>query len=63
MNLAIFQPDIPQNTGAIIRNCACFNVNLDIIIIRHDPLNRKRLAMHIFNFRCNLRGILKKWTF
>ena len=31
MNLAIFQPDIPQNTGAIIRNCACFNVNLDII--------------------------------
>ena len=31
MRLALFQPDIPQNTGTIIRLCACFNVPLDII--------------------------------
>ena len=31
MNLAIFQPDIPQNTGSMIRICSCFNVDIDII--------------------------------
>jgi tRNA (cytidine/uridine-2'-O-)-methyltransferase len=31
MRLALFQPDIPQNTGTIIRLCACFNIPLDII--------------------------------
>ena len=31
MRLALFQPDIPQNTGAIIRLAACFGISLDII--------------------------------
>ena len=31
MRLALFQPDIPQNAGTIIRLCACFNIPLDII--------------------------------
>lgn len=31
MRLALFQPDIPQNTGALIRLGACFGVPLDII--------------------------------
>ena len=31
MRVALFQPDIPQNTGAIIRLTACFGVPLDII--------------------------------
>ena len=31
MRLALFQPDIPQNTGAIIRLSACFGIPLDII--------------------------------
>ncbi len=31
MRLALYQPDIPQNTGAILRLCACFNVPLDVI--------------------------------
>lgn len=30
-SVALFQPDIPQNTGAIMRLCACFNVNLHLI--------------------------------
>jgi tRNA (cytidine/uridine-2'-O-)-methyltransferase len=29
--LALFQPDIPQNTGTIIRLCACLGIGLDII--------------------------------
>jgi len=43
MNLAIFQPDIPQNTGAIIRTCACFNVSLDIIHPASFALSEKSL--------------------
>ncbi len=31
MRIALFQPDIPQNTGNILRLAACFNVVVDII--------------------------------
>jgi tRNA (cytidine/uridine-2'-O-)-methyltransferase len=31
MRLALYQPDIPQNTGTIMRLAACFGVALDII--------------------------------
>ena len=31
MRLALFEPDIPQNTGALIRLGACLGVPLDII--------------------------------
>ncbi|MDG2285411.1 MAG: tRNA (cytidine(34)-2'-O)-methyltransferase [Alphaproteobacteria bacterium] len=31
MRLALYQPDIPQNTGTIIRLAACFGVALDVI--------------------------------
>jgi tRNA (cytidine/uridine-2'-O-)-methyltransferase len=31
MRLALFEPDIPQNTGALMRLCACLGVPLDII--------------------------------
>tara|TARA_R110002167_G_scaffold238089_3_gene443216 strand:+ start:747 stop:1235 length:489 start_codon:yes stop_codon:yes gene_type:complete len=31
MRLALYQPDIPQNTGAMIRLCACLGVSLDVI--------------------------------
>lgn len=31
MRLALFQPDIPGNVGAIMRSCACFGVSLDLI--------------------------------
>jgi tRNA (cytidine/uridine-2'-O-)-methyltransferase len=31
MQIALFQPDIPQNTGTILRLCACLNVPAHII--------------------------------
>jgi hypothetical protein len=31
MRLALFQPDIPQNTGAMLRLAACFGVGVDVI--------------------------------
>ena len=29
--IALFEPDIPQNTATIIRTCACLGANLEII--------------------------------
>lgn len=31
MRIALYQPDIPQNTGAILRLAACMNVAVDLI--------------------------------
>lgn len=31
MHLALYQPDIPQNTGAMLRLAACFGVAVDLI--------------------------------
>ncbi len=31
MRLALFQPDIPQNTGTLMRLCACLDLSIDII--------------------------------
>ena len=42
-NIALYQPDIPQNTAAIIRVCACFNTTLEIIEPCGFYLNDRRL--------------------
>jgi tRNA (cytidine/uridine-2'-O-)-methyltransferase len=31
LRLALFEPDIPQNTGAVLRLAACFAVGVDLI--------------------------------
>ena len=31
LRLALYQPDIPQNTGTMLRTCACLGVAADII--------------------------------
>jgi len=42
-NIALYQPDIPQNTAAIIRLCSCFNTTLEIIEPCGFQLNDKRI--------------------
>ena len=44
-NIALYQPDIPQNTAAIIRLCACFGATLEIIEPCGFQLNDKRLKI------------------
>ena len=51
-NIALYQPDIPQNTAAIIRLCSCFDVTLEIIEPCGFYLNDtrlKRVAMDYLN--------------
>lgn len=41
--IALFQPDIPQNTAATIRLCACLNATLEIIEPCGFQFNEKKL--------------------
>ncbi len=43
MRLALYQPDIPQNTGAMLRLGACFRVAIDVIEPCGFPFDDKRL--------------------
>ena len=43
MRLALYEPDIPQNTGAILRLAACFGVALDVIEPAGFVLDDRRL--------------------
>ena len=40
--IALYEPDIPQNTGAIIRICSCLGADLEIIEPCGFMLNDKR---------------------
>ena len=42
-NVALYEPDIPQNTAAIIRLCSCFDTTLEIIEPCAFNLKDKRL--------------------
>ncbi len=49
--IALYQPDIPQNTAAIIRTCACLGAKLEII----EPCG------FLFNDRRFKRVVLDYW--
>jgi tRNA (cytidine/uridine-2'-O-)-methyltransferase len=44
MNIVLYQPDIPQNTGAFVRLCACLGLRLHIIEPCGFVLDDKKLA-------------------
>lgn len=43
VSIALYQPDIPQNVGAMIRLCACVGVRLDIIEPCGFPWDEKKI--------------------
>ncbi|MBL8629497.1 MAG: tRNA (cytidine(34)-2'-O)-methyltransferase [Rhodospirillaceae bacterium] len=43
MRLALYQPDIPQNMGAMMRTAACLKVGIDVIEPCGFPFDEKRL--------------------
>ena len=43
MRLALYQPDIPQNAGAILRLAACMGVAVDLIEPAGFVLSDRRL--------------------
>lgn len=63
MRLALYEPDIPQNCGALIRLAACLGVGLDIIEPCGFLLDDKRLkrAGLDYHARASLRRH-RSWT-
>ena len=50
LKIALFEPDIPQNTAAIIRTCACLGVKLEIIEPCGFHLNDKRFKRVVMDY-------------
>ena len=48
--IALYEPDIPQNTAAIARTCACLGANLEIIEPCGFLLNDKRFTRVIMDY-------------
>ena len=48
--IALFEPDIPQNTAAIVRTCACLGAKLEIIEPCGFLLNDKRFKRVVMDY-------------
>ena len=50
MHIALYKPDIPQNTAAIIRLSACLNLKVDIIEPCGFDLNDSRFKRVVMDY-------------
>ena len=50
LKIALFEPDIPHNTAAIIRTCACLGAKLEIIEPCGFLLDDKRLKRVVMDY-------------
>ena len=48
--IALYEPDIPQNTASIIRTCACLGANLEIIEPCGFLLSDKRFKRVVMDY-------------
>ena len=48
--IALFEPDIPQNTAAIIRTCSCLGAKLEIIEPCGFLINDKRFKRVVMDY-------------
>src|SRR5712691_2271130 len=55
LRLALFEPDIPQNTGALLRLAACFAVEVDLIEPFGFLLDDRRLRRAALDYAAALR--------
>ena len=50
LKIALYEPDIPQNTAAIIRTCACLGAKLEIIEPCGFMLSDKRFKRVVMDY-------------
>ena len=55
MRLALFEPDIPQNTGALLRLAACFGVEVDLIEPFGFVFDDRRLRRALLDYAARVR--------
>jgi len=51
LTLALYQPDIAQNVGAVMRLCACMGVALDVIEPCGFPWDEKKIKSSALDYR------------
>jgi len=58
IKVALYEPDIPQNTAAIVRLCTCFGVRLDIIEPCGFFLSDKRFKRVVMDYinECKIKS-------
>ena len=58
IKVALCEPDIPQNTAAIVRLCACFGVRLEIIEPCGFILSDKRFKRVVMDYinKCKIKS-------
>ena len=58
IKVALYEPDIPQNTAAIARLCACFGTRLDIIEPCGFFLSDKRFKRVVMDYinKCKIKS-------
>ena len=54
MRLALFEPDIPQNTGALLRLAACLGVEVDLIEPCGFLLDDRRFRRAVLDYMTNV---------
>jgi tRNA (cytidine/uridine-2'-O-)-methyltransferase len=54
LRLALFEPDIPQNTGALLRLAACFGIEVDLIEPCGFLLDDRRFKRAVLDYAANL---------
>ncbi len=62
ISLALYKPDIPQNTASIIRLCACFGVKIHIIEPCGFNINDTRFKRVVMDY-IGLSSIIRYETF
>ena len=55
MRLALFEPDIPQNTGALLRLAACFAIEVDLIEPFGFVFDDRRLKRALLDYAARVR--------
>lgn len=55
MRLALYQPDIPQNTGTLLRLAACLDVPVDIVEPCGFPFDERRLRRAGMDYLAHVR--------
>jgi tRNA (cytidine/uridine-2'-O-)-methyltransferase len=50
LRLALYQPDIPANTGAMMRLCACMGMAMDIIEPCGFPFDDRKLKRTVMDY-------------
>ena len=53
--IALYEPDIPQNTAAIIRTCACLGAELEIIEPCGFLINDKRFKRVVMDYMDDIK--------